>query len=113
MEFIESNPFIFGLGSLFVYVIFSIALFVISNKLGLDMAWLSFVPIANAYQLTRCAGVNPLWLIGVLIPCVNLFVMVYLWWQVGERRGKPGILSLLLIVPIVGWFVPLYYAFSD
>lgn len=91
----------------------SIALFIISRRLGVPRPWLALIPLVNLYQFTRCSGENLLFIPLLLIPCLNVPVIIFLWWQIGERLGKYGFLSVLIVVPIAGWFVPLYYAFSE
>jgi membrane protein implicated in regulation of membrane protease activity len=95
------------------YVVAAIALMTIANKLGVENSWLAWIPIANLYLMTQCAGLDWWWLILFFVPCVNIFAIIYVWWKICERRGKPGPLAILMIVPCVGWFVPLYVAFAD
>jgi hypothetical protein len=50
----------------------------------------------------------PWWLIFFLIlsiiPGIGTiifgFILIYIWWKIAERLGKPGWWSLLLMVPI-------------
>jgi hypothetical protein len=48
-----------------------------------------------------------------LIPLVNIVIFIILWMAVAEARGKPSWLGILLIVPLIGIFVPGYLAWSD
>lgn len=96
------------------YVVMAVALMTIANKTGKsEKSWWAWIPILNFLLMLEIAGL-PLWyIILMLIPCVNLFVLIYTWWKIAEARGKPGPIAIALIIPVVGFFVPLYIAFSD
>ena len=55
---------------------------------------------------------------GSIILTVVLFVLtivlvVWPFWRIFSKAGLQGALSLLMLVPIVNMFVPLYLAFAD
>ena len=86
----------------------------IANKTGLaEKAWWGWVPILNILLMLEIAEL-PVWFIVLfLIPCFNFFLGIYIWWKIAEKRGKPGPIALAILFPILGFFVPLYIAFSD
>lgn len=102
-----------GIGIVF-YVIMAMALTTIAKKLGKtdNLIW-AWIPILNLMLLAELAEQQSWWGLLCLIPYVGAAVAIYLWWKVCERRGKPGWMSLGLIIPCVGFFVPLYVAYSD
>jgi len=105
---------IYTIGGIVGYVIMAIALMTIANKTGLtEKNWWAWIPIMNVLLMLEIADL-PLWyIILLLVPCVNLAVIIYTWWKIAEKRGKPGAVSLAMLIPVVGFFVPLYIAFSD
>jgi len=111
LEFFQSA---LGFGLLFVeYVLFALALMIMAKKEGVDNAWFAWVPILNFVLMLRLADMELWYILLFLVPCVGFFVFIYMWWQICENRGKPGILSLLMIVPLGHVLVPLYLAFTD
>lgn len=96
------------------YIVFAVALMTIANKTGLaEKAWWGWVPILNILLMLEIAEL-PVWFIVLfLIPCFNFFLGIYIWWKIAEKRGKPGPIALAILFPILGFFVPLYIAFSD
>lgn len=96
------------------YIIMGFALVTIANKTGKnDKSWWGWIPIPNVLLMLEIAEL-PLWyIVLLLVPCVNGGVFIYTWWKIAEKRGKPGPIALALLVPVVGFFVPLYIAFSE
>jgi hypothetical protein len=95
------------------YVVISLSLMVMAKKEGIDNAWFAWIPILDIYLMTQIAGIEWWYLLLMFIPCVNFFVAIYIWWQICEARGKPGVLSLLMLIPIANLLVPLFLAFTD
>ena len=95
-----------------VYVYIAITLMFIANKTKTSNSWLAWIPIANFYLMTQVAKVSGLWTLALLlsfIPVVGGFavagVSIWLFWGIAERRGFPGWISLLLLVPVVNLIV--------
>lgn len=105
-------PLFCGLG-LALYVVMGISLMTIANKLGIENSWMAWIPFANMYLLTQCAGVDWWYLLLCFIPYVGIIPAIYMWWKVCERRGKPGPLALAMLIPCLGLAVPVYVAFAD
>jgi len=97
---------------LIFYVYFSMALMTIAKKTGTDPAWLAWIPIFNLFLMVKIAEA-PLWslllLLLVFIPFIGwlpfLGVMIWWWWKIAERRGKPGWFALLFLIPLVNLIV--------
>ena len=95
-----------------IYVYVAMALMVIAKKTKTKNPWLAWIPIANFYLLTQIAKVSALWtfaLLLVFIPVVGGLVLwvvaIGLFWRVCERRGFPGWMSILMIVPILNFVI--------
>lgn len=98
---------------LVIYVVFAVALMTLANKLSIQNSWLAWVPIGNLYLMTQCAGLDWWWLLLCLVPYVGVVAAIYVWWKITEARGKQGPMALLMLVPCVGMFYPLWLAFVD
>jgi hypothetical protein len=100
-----------GLMSAFsgVYLVFMIGIWIFSGFVLMALAkktntpngWLGFIPIANCFLMLNIAKLPWWWFLLLLVPFVNLFVGIYVWWKIAENIGKPGWWSLLLLIPIV------------
>lgn len=103
--------------SAFLYLFFSLCLFLIARKLNVKRAWLAWVPVAQIWPIVGAAG-KPWWwtliiIVASVIPFVSIltvFVFVYLWISITENLGKNKWLGLL-VIPVGFLYVP-YLAFS-
>ncbi len=98
-----------------MYILLALPLYAIAKKVGHDLAWLAWVPIANAWLMLDLAGLSGWLLILAFIPIVNIvfwFIMVYAWMKIAERMGHPSWLGILTIVPILNILVPYYIAYA-
>lgn len=94
--------------ALVVYIYMAIALMAIAKKTKTPNGWLAFIPIANIYLMTQIGKVSGWWTPGILagfIPLIGSLaiaaLMVYLWWLIAEKVGKPGWWGILMLIPIV------------
>ena len=103
------------------YIITAISLMKIAQKTQTENSWLAWIPIANIFLMVFIAKKEWWWalliiLIGI-IPfiggIISLGLAVYIWWLIVERLGKPGPLSLLILIPVVNLGFMLYLAFSE
>ncbi|MEJ2183893.1 MAG: DUF5684 domain-containing protein [Nitrospirota bacterium] len=94
------------------YLYFSFCQFVIARKLGVPLAWFSFIPILNFWPLVGAAGKPWWWVLLLFIPLVNLILIIYIWVLVTENMGKNKFLGLLILVPVVNFFYPLFLALA-
>jgi len=95
-----------------VYVFSCLCLQLIARKTGTEPAWLAWIPVANLFLSCRIGGLSYLWLLVIPVPFVNMLVSIYIWYRISEARGKPGLLSLLLPVPVANLVFMGYLAFS-
>lgn len=95
-------------GTLVVYIYLAFAVMTLARRLGMDKAWMAWVPIANLYLLSKMAKLEWWWMLGLFIPIVNFFVAGYVWSEIGKRFGKPWWVGALVAIPAVGLLIPGY-----
>ncbi len=90
------------------YLYAAFALMAMARRSNTPNGWLAFVPIANVYLMTQIAGLPWWWILSILLaiipvlgPILSGIAMIYIWWRIAERLGKPGWWSLLLLVPVI------------
>ena len=107
-----------GLGSLFllfvflVYLYFSLCLYLIAKKLNLSGTWMAWIPILQVFTFIACAGKSAWWVLLLLVPLVNFFVILYLWMCIADNLGKEKWFALLTLVPVVNLIYMGVLAFS-
>lgn len=109
------------------YIVWALALTGVAKKLDSSNAGRAWIPLAQFMLGAEIAGL-PSWvgialcasIIGFFVPVVNsiaglafVILSIVIWWKITEKRGKPGPLALLILVPCVGWLYPLYPAYAD
>lgn len=95
------------------YIYISLCMYIIAKKLNVSAAWTAWVPILNFWPLFASAGKPIWWVIFILIPLVNIFIITYLWMCIAENLGKNKWLGLLILVPIANVVLPGLLAFSS
>jgi len=108
-ELIQTFGLIFVIA---VYVLSAYPIYVMGQKTDSDHAWFAFVPILNLVLLLEIAGKDLWWLILFLIPCIGLIVWIIVWMAVAEEMDKPSWVGVLMLIPVVSFFVPFYLAFG-
>jgi hypothetical protein len=104
---------LYMLSGLLGYIYMAICLQVIAKKTNTTNDWMAWIPIANIFLMINIARKPLWWFILLLIPVVNIVIGIILWMTIAERRGKENWIGVLLIVPVIGIFVPGYLAFFD
>lgn len=102
-----------GLFGIAFYIVMAIALMTIANKTDTPNGWMAFIPILNLYLMTQIARKEWWWLLLMLIPCVNIVVLAYLWMQIAEIRDKPSWWGIMTVIPCIGFIFQLLIAFQD
>ncbi len=99
--------------SLLAHLFFSYCARLICRKTGNEPGGLIWIPGLQLIPLFRAAGMVPAWVLGLLLPVLNL--VVYLVWcvKIVRARSKNGWLALLLVLPVANLFAFLYLAFSS
>ena len=111
--FLGPIVFLFWTLPIIVYIWMAVCLQTIARKTGTQDDWLAWIPIANTYLLIKIAGWSGWWIFALLVPILNIGLVIAWWWLVSEKRGKPGWLGVLMIVPPIDLIVPGVLAFSE
>jgi hypothetical protein len=96
-----------------LYLFFSFCLVTIAKKLGDTRPWWGWIPIVQVFMMLRLAGLRYWWFLALIVPLVNIGVAIWVWYRIAQRRGKPGWIGALMIIPGVDLFVLGYLAFSN
>jgi hypothetical protein len=97
-------------GGILAYLIYAVTLYVCANKLNEENPWFAFIPFVNFWYFTKVAGREWWWALVLLVPCLGIIAMVYLWWSIFERRGKSPAMSLLMAIPCLNIIASIYVA---
>lgn len=93
------------------YIYAAVCLMTIAGKLGANNGWWAWIPLLNLILFTQIAGKSMLWVIGLIIPFINIIFFILAVNSLAEKLGKPGWVGFLLLIPITWPFMPLYLAF--
>lgn len=95
------------------YVYFAYCLAEIGKKTNTPNGWMAWVPIVNIFYMLQIARL-PLWyFILMLIPLVNIFVIIYVWIKIAERRGRSVLWGILMIISPVNLVLLWFMAFRE
>lgn len=78
------------------------------EKAGVD-GWKALIPIYNLYFVVKIAGLSGWAMLGFLIPILNIFVPIYIYYRFARNFGLNRILSFLtgmapfLALPAIGF----------
>lgn len=101
--------------SLFGYIFTSYCLQKIFEKLEQENAWFAWIPILQTWMMFKAGDKSPWWIIGLIIPFVNIVALVILimaFVNIVKKLGKNPWLILLMIIPIVNFVILYNFAFS-
>ena len=94
------------------YVYYCLCMFLIAKKLDVPAPWTAWIPIVQVWTFVASAGKPAWWIILLIVPIVNFFVIAYLWMCIAENLGKNKWLGLLMLLPIVNMIFLGILAFS-
>ncbi len=71
------------------------------NKMN-EPGWVSIVPIYNYIVLMQKIGMNPIWILGSVVPILNLIIAIAMMIRLSQAFGKDTgfAIGLLLLSPI-------------
>lgn len=95
------------------YIYFALCLYFIAKKTQTRHAWLAWIPVADIFLMCSAGRIRFWWLLLLLVPPVNIFMVFFVWYKVIKARGKPWWLLILSVVPIVNYVAMGYLAFSE
>lgn len=115
--------FLIVIAAIIFHVYSALCLYFIAKKTATQPAWLSWIPVANAFLMCKIAGVSYLWLLGLLVsflPFIGILgsiysvgLFIYLWYKIILLRNKPAWFVILMFIPIANLVVMGYLAFSE
>lgn len=87
------------------YVLSLAGLYKTFQKMGFA-GWKGLVPVYNTYLLFRVTGFSAWWLLLLLIPIANIFVMFTVYQRLGFMFNRSAYFGLLMIVlPFIGFYI--------
>lgn len=100
---------IMGLVCMCIYLIPILAIIIgmwkIFEKAG-KPGWAAIIPFYNTYILTEIAGMDIMWFILTLVPCVNIVAAIMIWVNVAKNFGKDtGYAIGIILLPFI--FIPM------
>lgn len=110
--------FLKNTGNKFFYISFSYYLFTISlsylyiysfEKMYMKMNkrwWSSLIPIYNYFILSKSIFNSALYGLLLFVPIVNIIYNIILFYKLGKKFGKNGILTVLfpfIMIPVIGF----------
>ncbi len=112
-HFHEGGGAAYLIAAVLSYLWFSLPFYVIAKRTGTPGAFLAFIPFLNILLMFAIARMSPLWILGLLVPFLNLFILALVWMEIARRRKRDAWVGLLIFVPLVNAFLPFYLAFID
>lgn len=109
---INSTFLLVALGVMVAFhLFFSYCGALICRKVDRPAGWLIWVPLLQFIPLLRAAKMSPYWLIGMLVPGVNIIGHVLWSFRIAGARGRGFGTALLLVLPTYP-FAFAYLAFA-
>jgi hypothetical protein len=112
---IELSPAVMGLliaVSIAGYLFYCYCLMLICAKAGHEPGPLVWLPLLQVFPMLRAAGMSGWWVLGMLVPLLNLVVTILWCFKIVSARGKSPVWAVLLILPFTNLIAFLYLAFS-
>jgi hypothetical protein len=87
--------------TLVLLLIYGFVLSRLFRKAGIT-PWWGYIPILNTFGLLKAAGKDPIWLLGLFVPVVNVIVMIVVMVDLAKAFGKDTsfAIGLILLGPI-------------
>ena len=95
------------------YLAWSVFIYRIAVKAGLENAGHAFIPVFQGVPLAEAAGRPFWWGLSILIPGWGHFALGYIGMGLAEQRDQPRWLGALCAIPGVHAFILGYFAFFD
>lgn len=85
-----------------VWVFFAYCLYILAKKLGEQYTWMAWVPVLNVVLMLRMAKMSLWWILGLIVPFLNIYVIVKMFHDgISKRTGHGGWWTAGLI--FAGW----------
>lgn len=105
----EGAGILAGIGATFFIIYLAIIIVAIAGmwkafeKAG-KPGWAAIIPIYNIYIMIEIVGKPTIWLLWLLIPCVNIVFMVWLYNLISKSYGKEeGFTVGLILLGFIFW----------
>lgn len=95
------------------YVYFAYCMYKIAQKTNTDNPWLAWVPIVNVFYSVKIARVSMWWILGLLVPGLNIGVIVYVWMEISKLRNYPYWFGILMLISPVNLVIIWFLAFRE
>src|SRR5690349_19371159 len=94
------------LGVLAIWILSIVALWKIFEKAD-EPGWKAIVPLYNTYTLCRVAGRNGWWILGFMVPFVNIIVGLVIAIDLAKHFGKDTVFGVvaLWLFSLIGLFL--------
>lgn len=106
-------------GATFLFIILALYAFTaicfmkIAEKTNTENGWWAWIPILNILLMLAIARKPMWWILLMLIPLVNFVIIILVFVGICQARGKSGLLTIGMLIPIVNLIVLGYLAFGD
>lgn len=86
-----------------------------AKKAGMDGGIICFIPFFQYIVLFKMVGMSRISLLLLFIPFLNIFIVLKLFYRIGEVYGINGIITLLItiFIPAGYLFMTGYFALSN
>jgi hypothetical protein len=110
---LDRNFLLIAVGTLAAfYILHCYCCLLICQKVGYQPGVLIWCPFLQLVPLLKAAAMSPWWILGFLVPGLNLVAQVLWSIKITAARRKTLLVALLLIFPLSSPFTALYLAFS-
>jgi hypothetical protein len=103
-------------GAVLIYLVFCALCRSICTKSatppGLGAVALVWFPLLKQIPLLKAAGMSPWWFLSNFVPLLPLIMFIVWSFKIVKARGKPVIVGILLLLPVLNVFAFLYLALS-
>jgi len=96
-----------------VYIFYCYCAKLICEKVGKEPGVLIWIPIVQILPLLEAAGMEKWMIILFFVPFVNILAALYMAYKLVLARGKPPVLVVMAVIPIVSLAFFPYLAFSE
>lgn len=103
---------ILGVVGFVSYLFFCYCYLLICRKAGEPPGLLIWIPILQVFPLLRAARMSGWWVLGMLLPILNIIIPILWCFKIVSARGKSPVWAVCLILPVTNLIALLYLAFS-
>lgn len=96
-----------------LYIYSAYCLVEIARKTNTPNEWMAWIPFLNLALMVKIARLPLWWIIGLIVPYVNIVVAAYIWWKIAEERRRPGWWGILMIITPINLVLIWFLAFKE